>query len=966
MNRPSTTRDFPAGAPETPRLRTLGTTALLAHGRLGAPILDLQPKRLALLVFLADASRAGPIRRDVLLARFWPDSDDAHARGVLRQALSSIRKQLGPDAILALGEEDVALAPGALTCDVTDLEAACESGSFESALQLYAGEFMAGFHASDVAPEFEQWVDAERARLRRLAGDAGRRAATLAEQTGQPSMALRWCWRAVEIEPDNEAAVARLIRVLDAQGDRAGALRVYQELERRLAAEFAAEPAPETRALIRTIRARPTPVAGELSLLFPAPVDGQVAPAPMPVPITSATGPARRPLYAALATLAATGIIALTVSSTGARAVPSAGRSLVAATPFRFTTSDSSLQWLAVALPELLASRLSTALPARLLTPDAARPTAALRVLHGSVAGTRAELALTAWLSHVGGGDMGDQVTSRGPVDSLGRVLDDLAWQLLALESGLDAQQVGALEDVPPAARAPFLEGRAQLRAGRADVAVQHFAEALAADSTFAEAALEIARLGAWPGSEIDERPALATAHAHRARLTRSDQVVLDMLLGNWSSAPERLGALNAAVAALPQRGEMWYHLGDGWLHFGTLAGFPDALARAEEAFRRGWVADSAAHGFVPLASPLLAEPAMHLVELAHIRGDTAEVLRLADLIARADSGSDLAATAGWHAAVMRGKAARAAWWGRSRDLSQHTTKSIVIFISSTGLAGDDLARAWEEDSRRLLAYDPGFRGWAMYLWALNAGRPGDLPAYADYPAARATRWQQEVRAATWWGLDPLAGEAAGRGLAGIADGPPRQGTAGVEQDHAACTMATIPGRGNARGALRVASQLRDGRLSGLTGPDSATHQAYRALCAALIDARHAVAQGAPDARQVVAVADSLARVAVGAIALRASAISDANLLLASWWEELGEPGLALAAIRRRPARFLRGPILLSTHLREEGRLAAATGDTAGAIRAWRHYLLLRPNPEPRAAAEADSIRLALASLTTR
>jgi hypothetical protein len=32
----------------------------------------------------------------------------------------------------------------------------------------------------------------------------------------------------------------------------------------------------------------------------------------------------------------------------------------------------------------------------------------------------------------------------------------------------------------------------------------------------------------------------------------------------------------------------------------------------------------------------------------------------------------------------------------------------------------------------------------------------------------------------------------------------------------------------------------------------------------------------------------------------------------------------------------------LSTFLREEGRLAALTGDTAGAIRAYQHYLALR------------------------
>ena len=48
---------------------------------------------------------------------------------------------------------------------------------------------------------------------------------------------------------------------------------------------------------------------------------------------------------------------------------------------------------------------------------------------------------------------------------------------------------------------------------------------------------------------------------------------------------------------------------------------------------------------------------------------------------------------------------------------------------------------------------------------------------------------------------------------------------------------------------------------------------------------------------------------------------------------------------------------MVSTHLREEGRLAARVGDRAGAIRAWEHYLALRSNPEPPLIAERDSIR---------
>lgn len=952
MSQSFTTRELAPGVPPTPLLRTLGATSLLAHAGPGAAILDLQPKRLALLVFLARARRTGPVRRDLLLAYFWPESEEIRARAVLRQALSSLRKQLGPDAILAHGEEDISLAPDAVTCDATEFEAACDAGALDAALQLYAGEFLAGFHAADVAPEFEHWVDAERARLRRLAGDAARRAAAMADEARTPAVALRWAWRAIEVEPDNEAGVARLIALLDAQGDRAGALRVYRELEQRLAREFAAEPSPETRALIKTLRDRPTP-AGAPQPVVPkeSPLLGAAPDAAGALPASTARSHKRTMLAVAAAAVAAV-TVALTASSGRQRAAPDLATHPAVA-PFRLHVSDSSLGWLAEAIPELLADRLSATLPSRL-------------VVEGSASGTPGHLVLSARLP-TGTAGLGPAATSSGPLDSLGAVIDDLARQLLAHASGLDAQQVGSLRGVPSSALMPYLAGRAELREGRADVAVRYFSEALAADSTFALAALGIARVGIWPGTEVDEGPAVRLARAHRARLTPADQALLDVVGGEWISSPDRLRALHAGVAAFPWRAEMWYYLGDGWLHFGRLAGFPDALTRAEEALRRGWVLDSAANGGVPLRSPLLAEPALHLVELAHIRGDSAEVLRLAGLIVQADSTSDLAAEARWHAAVFQGKEALRGWWSRRRDMSHRITQNLVLFILGTGLGSDDSRRAGAEDTRRLLTYDPGYRDHALYMKALNAGRPSELPSRADDAEPRIVRLQKDIRAARWWGLDSAAGESAARELARLAARPPLTGAAGVRQDQVVCTLASLrASRGESESAARAADRLRGREVRGVGAPDSAKHVGYLSLCAALIDAQVATSLGDPMAPDKVMLADSLARANVYAICCGSAPIGDANLILARLWEDQGQPRQALAAARRRGARFLRGPSYLSVHLRTEGRLALATGDTAGAIRAWRHYLTIRPAPEHVAAAEVDSVRRSLNSLLAR
>jgi hypothetical protein len=53
----------------------------------------------------------------------------------------------------------------------------------------------------------------------------------------------------------------------------------------------------------------------------------------------------------------------------------------------------------------------------------------------------------------------------------------------------------------------------------------------------------------------------------------------------------------------------------------------------------------------------------------------------------------------------------------------------------------------------------------------------------------------------------------------------------------------------------------------------------------------------------------------------------------------------------------------LSTQLLEEARLAASTGDRVGAIRAYRHYLALRSEAEPRLKPDVESVRRELGQL---
>jgi serine/threonine-protein kinase len=237
------------------QLQTFGRVRLIGErpGEDPAPA-GAQPKRLALLAYLALMSGRGPVRRDLLLALFWPELGDDEARRALRQALHYLRRVLGDDVVIGAGEE-LAVSGERFRCDAVEFERVVGAGESARALSLYQGDFLAGFHVPEVSAELEEWVDRTRVRLRRQAATAAWAAADAAGSAGQADAALELGRRGCELEPDQEGGWRRLMMLQDRLGDRAGALRTYDELAGRLRREFDAEPSPETAALAAKLRA---------------------------------------------------------------------------------------------------------------------------------------------------------------------------------------------------------------------------------------------------------------------------------------------------------------------------------------------------------------------------------------------------------------------------------------------------------------------------------------------------------------------------------------------------------------------------------------------------------------------------------------------------------------------------------------------------------------------------------------
>jgi DNA-binding SARP family transcriptional activator len=251
-----------ARASSVVEFRVLGAVNLLsADGRELRAVLA-QPKRVALLAYVAAASPRGFHRRDSLLALFWPELDQEHARAALRQALHGLRRALGDDALESRGDEEIRLGDQDVWCDALAFDSAVDAARHTEALKLYRGDLLDGFFISG-APEFERWLEDERARLRRRAVETAWKLAETCRVSGDLSLAAHWARHAAALVRDDEGALRRLITLLGDLGDRAGALQAYDVFARRLTEEYEARPATETRALIAAIRSRENTIPPE-------------------------------------------------------------------------------------------------------------------------------------------------------------------------------------------------------------------------------------------------------------------------------------------------------------------------------------------------------------------------------------------------------------------------------------------------------------------------------------------------------------------------------------------------------------------------------------------------------------------------------------------------------------------------------------------------------------------------------
>jgi DNA-binding SARP family transcriptional activator/tetratricopeptide (TPR) repeat protein len=240
----------------------------------GLPIGFGIKKELALLCYLAAEGGRHPRRE--LAELLWPESEERHARADLRAVLHKLRKTLREDgshdgvaSFFVTEGNRLGVEPRGIGLDLEVFEAAVSRareetspgrrsaadggrreliGRLQGDLGLYRGEFMEGFSLEN-APEFELWLEGERARWRRVFGELCEGLSSLEGEEGLIAEAIGTSRLWVRQAPLEEIAHRRLVELLSGTGESDRALLVYEGFRNTLSRALGTEPSTQMQQL---------------------------------------------------------------------------------------------------------------------------------------------------------------------------------------------------------------------------------------------------------------------------------------------------------------------------------------------------------------------------------------------------------------------------------------------------------------------------------------------------------------------------------------------------------------------------------------------------------------------------------------------------------------------------------------------------------------------------------------------
>jgi hypothetical protein len=455
----------------------------------------------------------------------------------------------------------------------------------------------------------------------------------------------------------------------------------------------------------------------------------------------------------------------------------------------------------------------------------------------------------------------------------------------------------------------------------------------------------------AWYGDNVAAERGIRIAYQERGRLSPRDRALLEAVGGPRYPAPsstvEEFQAKQRYLNLAPDRADAWELYADQIFHFGTVLGYQDPSHDALEAFRRSVDLDSTN-----------AVAFSHILLLAVQEGDTALERRLVRLSAlMPDSASSgWLEPYHWYKAHIEGDSAT--YLGYRDSVRIDRQNMMYRFIDHALYNGVGTEDSWYSVQSMLLKAPTreqrrNFYGLAQGL-ALLRGRPRDALSYQEQQFADPNDPNllvSTLRDAMMANVDTAAARRAAGLLRRFEDQSPAD-SAKREQQHQA-VRAMEPWRLSRGDTSRTRFSIERLRAyeRGQTGSTTETETEI-ALIQAMYD--HLVKK--PTLRRSVERLDSLLA-ATNYRSAHVGRYAMMNVITGLIFESLGDPERAFAAVRRRAVWWNQYQPYLATQLREEGRLAALAGHRERAIEAYRHYLLLRTNPEPEMVAEVEQVR---------
>ena len=586
------------------RLRTLGALDLRLPDGSEVHSVLAQPKRLALLTYLAATTPLGYHRRDTLLGLFWPDLDQQHARNALSRAVYYLRRALGEATIVSRGDEELRLEEKLVTCDVVALENALEAGHSKRALDIYGGDFLEGFFLSS-APAFERWMDDKRAALRAQAVQAAWSLAQTSEAAGDLWKAEQWVRQALVLSPYDEEGLGRLMHLLDRRGDRAQAIAAYQQFVQRIRDDLDVEPSGPARLLAdtwRRSRSGDRPVS-EPNIQSTRPPAIEQTASKAPAPRSRVRSTRRRSLLVLTVLVGCLWILEPRGMGWGGDAPPTTVAT-IAVFPFTVRAQTPDQGFLREGMVDILSAKLNSAVGVRSLDPTvflqaANIPTSrAVSPADGRVlakrfgarfyllgrivqVGHRLQVWASLYESH---GDVAPvtSVAVNASDDDLFKLVDDLAAELLGGLGGTSERlaNVASITTQSPIALRAYLEGEQSFRKAnftlrvRFTETVRAFSEAVKLDSTFALAYYRLAVVASWADSVELERRAAAGAARYSARLPTYYRLLVEGQSADIAGDGGRsMAAYRTAATTHPEDAEAWVRLGNVTAIYGPLLG---------------------------------------------------------------------------------------------------------------------------------------------------------------------------------------------------------------------------------------------------------------------------------------------------------------------------------------------------------------------------------------------------------